>query len=836
MESVPRENVPREDVYPIVGIGASAGGLEAITELLRALPEEPGAGFVLVVHQDAVHKSLLPQILARVTDLNVQVAEDGDEVRINSLYIAPPHAEVLMSGGVLRVASPAEAPRLPIDVFLRSLAEDQGNRAIGVILSGAGSDGSLGCKAVKAEGGITFAQDSSAKFDAMPRAAVSIGSVDYVLPSADIGRELASIVRHAYVAGGVWAAQRFGRAEMEQIFEMLLSSRGVDFTHYKPATVERRIRRRMALHKVETLAEYLEILNRTPEEIGLLYSDILIRVTGFFRDPEVFEAMQRDLFPALLRQRDDEDVIRIWVPGCATGEEVYSLAMALLETDRLPNRRIQIFGTDISEEAVERARVGLYPENIVAEVSADRLRRFFNRVDTGYRVAKSVRDCCIFARQNLTRDPPFSRLDLVSCRNVMIYLGTVLQRRAMSIFHYALRPDGYLLLGTSETIGNFGELFKIVDRRHKIYQKRPAINRPEIEIAPLPPERPTAEKRRTGDDAVTPAGIFREGDRVLLGRYSPPGVLINDSLDIIQFRGRTSTFLEPAPGSASFNILKMAREGVLSDLRAAILAARKSDQPVRRSDIALKVDGGTITVALEVIPFIGPQKERYFLVLFEQLPESEKASRRGKESKETPTDGRRAARMKRELDATREYLQSIIEEQEASNEELRSANEEIQSSNEELQSTNEELETAKEELQSSNEELITLNEELEHRNTDLGVVNNDLVNLLGSVDIPIVMLDAALRIRRFNPGAQRTLNLIASDVGRSISDLNLTLKLDDLEEQLIAVVDNLEVRELEVQDRAGRWHLLRIRPYKTTENKIEGAVLVLVDIDHLRKT
>jgi two-component system CheB/CheR fusion protein len=463
-------------------------------------------------------------------------------------------------------------------------------------------------------------------------------------------------------------------------------------------------------------------------------------------------------------------------------------------------------------------------------------------VDGGYRVSKAIRDCCIFARQNLTKDPPFSKVGLISCRNVLIYLDSVLQRRVMSVFHYALQPNGYLLLGSSETIGNYGELFAIVDRRHKIYQKKGSVGRLPVDVArtvlPLSMAQHGHLRVNEEEAAATPS-LFREADRVLLSRLSPAGVVIDDNMEILQFRGRTSPFLEPAPGTASFNLLKMAREGLVAELRAAIHQARKNDTSVRREQISLIADGHTELVNIDVIPFVSPQSSgRHFIILFEAVPPEPAAARKkGKKgaAPALPVETKQTVRLKRELSATRDYLQSIIEEQEAMNEELRSANEEIQSSNEELQSTNEELETAKEELQSSNEELMTLNEELEHRNEELAHANNDLLNLLASVDLPIVMLDSGLRIRRFNPGAQRTLNLIPSDAGRSIRDLKLTLDLDDLDEMIASVIDTLEVRELEVRDRGGRTYLLRIRPYKTADNKIEGAVLVLIDIDQLKK-
>lgn len=707
-----------------------------------------------------------------------------------------------------------------------------------MVLSGAASDGTRGARAIKAEGGITFAQDETARFDSMPRAAIGAGSIDFILPPDKIAHELVRIASHSYVAGGEGSTSgRIPPAELTKIFDLLNATHNVDFTHYKPATLERRVRRRMMLNHVETVSEYLDVIDRNPKELALLYSDILIRVTGFFRDPAVFETLKKDIIPELVRNRDVDAPIRVWVPGCATGEEVYSIAICFLEAmqDRF-GCPIQIFGTDISEVAIDRARAGIYPESAVADVAPERLRRYFTRIDGGVRMSKPVRDACIFARQDLTKDPPFSKLDLISCRNVLIYLGAVLQRRVMSIFHYALQADGYLLLGSSEAMSTFNDLFTVTDRKHKIYRKRPvAHHRMAVTFGPPASSEPRTPAELRDTEAVTATNVTREADRVLLARFCPPGVVINENMEIVQFRGRTSPYLEPAPGTASFDLLKMAREGLLAEIRTAVHMSKRKELPVRRSGVRVKTNEHSVMIDVEVIPFTGVARDRYYAVIFEPsiVPVREPKGK-GRTAKK-PDEVREVTRLKRELDATREYLQSIIEEQEAMNEELRSANEEIQSSNEELQSTNEELETAKEELQSSNEELTTLNEELENRNDELALANDDLSNLLTSLDIGVVMLDAGMRIRRSNGAAERVLNLLPSDIGRSISDLKTTLVLDDLEKLIAAVIDTLEVREMTVQDRGGRWYSLRIRPYKTMDNKIDGAVIVVVDIDALRR-
>jgi len=830
----PDESPQQQPVFPTVGVGASAGGIEAFIELLKSLPEKPGMAFVFILHQDPKHESNLAQILSRATKMPVEVIQHGMAVQSSHLYVAPPGAEVSIESAVLHLHQrPATGTPAVIDAFFHSLAEDQGSRAIAVVLSGSGSDGALGTREIKAEGGITIAQDDSAKMNSMPHEAIAAGFVDFILPPDQIAEELVRIARHEYIRAK--SQVRLPEQGLLKLFALIHNKHDIDFTHYKPATIERRILRRMTLRRITKLDDYLRIIHDDPQEMEQLYSDILIKVTGFFRDPEAFTLLQGEVFPELMRKRSHNENIRAWVPGCATGEEVYSIAISLLETSTESNFScpIQIFGTDISEAAIERARAGLYPESIAGEVSPERLRRFFNKVEGGYRVSKAVRDCCIFARQNVTQDPPFSKLDLISCRNVMIYFGTALQRKVMSVFNYALRPDGFLLLGSAETIGNFGDFFAIFNRKHKIYRKKSAISRPPVDFDMARTPR-ASERAATEPEGFFPNAVFREADRVLLTRFSPSGVLINENLDVLQFRGRTSRYLEPPPGTASFNVLKMAREGLLADLRAAIHTVRKNDVADRREDIHVKLDGHSITVDIEVIPFVGASKERFMMVLFQER-EAEKKGSSKKKKKAEPAETRNVGRLKRELEATREYLQTIVEEQEAMNEELRSANEEIQSSNEELQSTNEELETAKEELQSTNEELTTLNEELDNRNQELALVNNDLMNLLTSVEIPIVMLDAQLRIRRFNPIAQRKLNLLPADLGRPLSDINTKLPLDGVEQMVHEVLESLEVREVEIKDRHGHVQSLRIRPYRTTDNKIDGAVLVLVDLEEFRR-
>jgi two-component system CheB/CheR fusion protein len=596
--------------------------------------------------------------------------------------------------------------------------------------------------------------------------------------------------------------------------------------------------RRMALHTQQSLADYAERLKTDTTEVEALYQDLLINVTSFFRDPELFEALKTSIFPELMKDKSPTQPFRVWSPGCSTGQEAYSMAMALIEFyDQLPVRPpIQIFATDLDHNGLDKARFGQFPEGIEVEMSPERLRRFFHREDHMYRIDKSIRDMCVFARHNVTADPPFSHLDLISCRNVLIYLTTPLQRRVLSAFHYALNSPGFLALGSAETVGEFAELFDLTDRAHRIYAKKLSHARHPVIFpaadykvgGPFSPPRP-------GSHGPAIPDLQKEADRILLGRYAPPGVLLDENFAILQFRGRTSPYLEAPPGEPTTQILKMTREGLFLDVRSALAEAKKHNQAVRRQGIRLRSNGGVREIALEVIPIRPQGGGPCYLVLFQEpstpLLVAEKAP------EPLPAMEAEAAQelvqLRQELAATREYLQSMVEQQDAANEELRSANEEILSSNEELQSTNEELETAKEELQSANEELSTVNEQLQRRNLELDQVNNDLTNLLSSTSIPVVMVGGDLRLRRITSPAKKVMNLLPTDIGRPISDLNFHSVVPDLEQVLTEVIENVRPVEREVRDREGRWYMMRIHPYRTVDHKIDGAVIVLVDVNQI---
>ena len=833
-----------DTVFPIVGIGASAGGLEACSELLEHLPADTGMAFVLVQHLDPSHKSMLAELLGRTTAMPIDEVVDGTRVEPNHAYIIPPNTELGILNKTLHLLPRTEksGPPLPIDYFMQSLAQDQGGAAIGIVLSGSASDGTIGLKAIKAAGGITFAQDeASAKYSSMPRSAVAAGCVDFVLSPREIAKELVRIMRQPRVLRLIAAKDtelpEEGAEDLNKIFMLLRNRTGHDFTYYKHPTIRRRIQRRMVLHKLDRAKDYLRYLREHPAELDELFEDILINVTGFFRDPETFDAFREKVFPALVNGRGEDETLRIWVAGCSTGEEPYSIAMSLLEFlgDRAARTPIQIFASDIDPKAIEKARAGIYPEGIKADVSPARLQRFFIKVPTGYQVSKNVRDLVLFAVQNVAKDPPFSRVHLVCCPNLMIYLSNVLQKKVLQIFHYALKPNGYLILGNSESISGSADLFSMLDRKHKIYTKKSIASLRRYEFGAMPAGTPYFAPTEPDKPPAPQVGdAIQQAERIILNEYGPPGVITNRDMEILHFRGRTGPYMEPASGSASLNLMKMARADLLMDLRTALRQAIKDGERVRRENVRLSADHEEKRVHLQVIPLEGHHRDdSSYLVLFEPANVTPPQMALTNESVATKIEDSRDQRIReleQELQATREYLQTIIEDQETTNEELQSANEEIQSTNEELQSTNEELETAKEELQSTNEELVTVNEELESRNSDLSHLNNDLSNLLNSVQLPIIMLNQDLTIRHFTPGTTKLFNLVPSDVGRRLGDIKANIDIPDLDARLLRVIDTVTPENVEVRDKAGNWYNLRLRPYKTMDHRIAGAVMVFVSL------
>ena len=813
-------------------------------ELLRHLPAKNGMTFVVVQHLDPHHASRLASLLGKVTAMPVIEIEKTTKPEPNTVYVQPPNKCVVIKDGSLALIRRTQRPNVAIDQFFESLAEACGSRGIGVLLSGTGSDGTAGLRAIKAAGGLTFAQDEeSAKFAEMPRNAIRSGFVDAVRSPREIASEIRHIVDHPYIRRPMTESEteRAAKSEYEKaddlgrIFLSLRKQMGVDFTGYKLGTLNRRIQRRMALHRMTKLSQYARFLRNNKKEIEALFDDLLINVTRFFRDPQVFTALRKRFLPAIMKNKDRHGELRAWVPGCATGEEVYSLAICILETlgERASEMRIQIFGTDLSEAMIDHARAGIYSGAIEKDVTPPRLKRFLDRRDGGYQISRRAREICTFARQNVVTDPPFSRLDLISCRNVLIYLSPELHKRCIPQFHHALTPGGYLVLGPAESVGAFEEFFELVDRKNKIYAKK-------MVATPRPPEVPDYQGARFGLAAIRPVSaeaanfgeqLVRSADHIMLNAYAPAAVIIDHDLRVHQFRGRTDFYLQHHPGPATFNLLQMVRSSLAADLRNIIRRCIKTNKPTRIERSLIKHDGRVREINIQVVPFKIPATDKpWLLVIFDETTSGTKPGKTPKLLGKTAAQ-REIAELRRELGASKESLQAIIEEQEATNEELRSANEEIESSNEELQSTNEELETAKEELQSTNEELTTLNDELSNRNLEMMQMNSDLNNLLASTQLPIVMVDNDLLVRRATPAARSVFNVLQSDVGRPISDFKPNVDIPDLAELLQEVIETLSMRERRVTGREGREYLLRVRPYRTTENKIDGAVITLVDIN-----
>ena len=839
---------PESDAsFPIVGVGASAGGLEAFTQLLKALPADTGMAFVLVQHLAPSHPSALAEILSRATRMPVLEVQGEPTVEPNHVYVIPPAQSMVIAGGkLLLLPREGHGVHHPVDQLFRALAEDWGHHAIGVVLSGTATDGTLGLEAIKAEGGITFAQDATAQHEGMPHSAIASGIVDFVLPPDAIARELVRIAQHPLTRPEATARAPGDEPSFTQILQLLHRTCGVDFTHYKLNTLYRRITRRMVIQKMGGLTDYLQLLLQTPTEVGALYQDILIGVTSFFRDPGAFDALKSTVFPRLLKDRSLNDPVRIWTLGCSTGQEAYSLAMAFTEVAEAANSqvRLQIFATDLNATGIDAARAGVYPKDIDQDVSPERLRRFFAKVDDRYRISRAIRDACVFSRHNVMADPPFSRIDMISCRNLLIYLEPVLQQKIMPTLHYALKPAGFLWLGGSETIGTHRDLFEAEDSKQKIYARKSGSG---ANAGHFPLQHGGAPRTPFTPRVARPTGamdLHKEAERILIAKFAPPGVLVSADLEIVQYLGDTGAYLTPAPGKASLSLLKMLREGLLVAVRAAVHRAGKGEAPVREEALRVKSNGGYREVAIEVIPVKGSgQNHGGFLIMFEDTgaasggnQRSDPADHRGSDPPRSPAPDPDNDRLTQELSATREYLQSVIEQQEDANEELQSANEEVQSANEELQSVNEELETSKEEIQSSNEELATVNDELNDRNLELHRLNDDLVNLLGSVQMAIVILGPDLRIRRFTPMAEELLHLIPTDVGRPLVDIKLHLEdLPELEPLLAEVLDTASVKERDVRDKRGHWYSLRLRPYRTLDDKIDGVVVMLVDVDTMTR-
>ncbi|HSN31763.1 MAG TPA: chemotaxis protein CheB [Ideonella sp.] len=837
VEALPAQATP----FPVVGIGASAGGLAAFEAFFAAMPpdRDSGMAFVLVQHLAPDHESILVELVKRYTRMQVVEAANGMRVQPDCTYIIPPNHDLELADGALWLQPHAaeRKPHLTIDRFFRSLATAQRERAICIVMSGTGSDGSAGLRAVKGEGGLVIAQaPETAEYDGMPRSAIETGLVDYVLAPADMPVHLVTYAGHAFAPERKLPSASTREGFLKRACELLRAQTGHDFSQYKEATLVRRLERRMALHQIAGPDDYLRYARENPQEVESLFHDLLIGVTSFFRDPEAFAAFEQKVVPRLFEARSPQEPLRVWVCACSTGEEAYSITIALHEymlgLKRPP--KLQVFATDIDSPAIEQARAGVFPASIAADVSPERLARYFvHDPQRGtYRIQKHIRDLMVFSEQDVTKDPPFSRLDLISCRNLLIYLNADVQRRLIALFHYSLVPGGVLFLGTSETAGENGRLFGVIDRKWKLFSRTPGEKgeaRPTLPDFVLPLADP--RDRRPAPHGIAleePASLRQITEQALLAHYAQAGVLVTGRGQILYISGRTGRFLEPPVGDAAMNILAMAREGLRREMAVALHKAAAQKEPVGYAGLRVRSNGDSITANLVVRPVGAAAAAGLFLVVLEEVPPHEAAPGVAPPDAE---QGERIALLERELRAKDEYLQTTLEEMETTNEELKSTNEELQSVNEELQSTNEELETSKEELQSVNEELSTVNTELQEKVADLSRANDDMNNLLAGTGIGTVFVDQDLRIARFTPAATQVINLIDGDVGRPLEHVvSNFVGYGRLVDDVRAVLETLTPREAEVQVKSGAWYLLRIHPYRTMENLIEGAVLTLVDV------
>lgn len=819
-----------------------------------------GLAFVLVQHLAPDHKSLLTEIIRRYTSMQVFEVEDGMKVEPNCAYIIPPNRDMAYSKGALQLIEPdtPRGQRMPIDFFFRSLALGLQERAIGVVLSGTGSDGSLGIRAIKKAGGMAIAQTpASCEYDGMPRNAIATGLIDCELPPSEIPTQIFSYVAHSFTSTPS-TPKITNEDALHAIFTMLHARTGHDFSQYKPSTIHRRIERRMALNQISTLDDFIRYLQQNPTETDALFRDLLIGVTGFFRDPDAFKALEDMVIPRLFAGKPSGSLVRVWSTGCSSGEEAYSLAILMQEHLETIRERfvIQIFATDIDSKAIATARSGLYPASITDDISPERLARFFTAEAEGnaYRVHKTIRDMLVFSEQNVIKDPPFSKLDCIVCRNLLIYMGGDLQQKLIPLFHYALNPGGFLFLGTSETVGEFGDLFTTIDRKLKLYQRKDSLHgRHPVAMGRFLPPRPllgTALSRPAAKE-IDPAKLpLRElTEQALLKQFAPAGVLINARGDILYFHGRTGQYLEPSPGEAGVNnILKMAREGLRRGLCTSLHKAHSSGKPHRNKGLRIKSNNGIISVNITVAPVAAGSAAHGFplyLVILEPAPQSELESAQTPDIPETGGHADESPQnvdvdidmLRQELLAKEEYLQTAIEELETSNEELKSSNEEMQAINEELQSSNEELETSKEELQSVNEELTTVNAELQNKLADLAQTNNDMSNLLSGTGIATVFVDLQLQLLRFTPAATRIINLIQADIGRPVGHIASNMVgYTNMVADVQSVLETLVPKELDVQTEEGKWYTMRVQPYRTIENVIEGAVITFVDITEMKKS
>jgi two-component system CheB/CheR fusion protein len=827
-------------LFPIVGIGASAGGLEALEQFLANVTENSGAAYVVIQHLDPTQKGMLPELLQRVSKIPVFQAKDMMTVKPNSVYVIPPNKSMSILKGLLYLFEPMEIRglRLPIDFFLRSLAIDQKERSVGVILSGMGSDGSIGLHSIKENNGIVMVQDpTTAKFDSMPRNAIDSVLVDIVAPVNELPAKLTELIKNTPTLQSDQEIEIKDKSALEKIIILLRTQTGNDFSLYKKNTLYRRIERRMGIHKIDRIISYVHFLQENPAEVEILFKELLIGVTNFFRDAPVWEKLKASILPEILANVKDGSILRAWVPGCSTGEEAYSLAIvfkeALEKVKKHGGITLQIFATDLDENAIETARKGIFPANIITDVSQARLNRFFIKTDDGYRINTEIREMIVFAQHNIIMHPPFTKIDILTCRNLLIYLDSELQKKLLGLFYYSLNTDGILLLGSSESLGTQGPLFKIIDSKLKIYKRSNTTLIPGLFDFPSSFSRAKMSNTENQNPIKLPSNIQTPAEQLLLQQFSPPAVLVNENGDIIYISGRTGKYLEPAVGKANLNIFAMLREGLRNEFPLAFRRVLNSKAKEVLHHIKVGTNGSSQVLDVTIQWIDKPESLRgMVMIVFNDVHEI--YSSRPKASRKT-INNIIQSELEKELIHTREAMQSTLEEMQTSQEELKSTNEELQSTNEELQSTNEELTTSKEEMQSLNEELQTVNAELQSKVDDYSRVNNDMKNLLNSTDIATLFLDKELNIRRFTNQTTKIFKLIKSDIGRPFTDQVSDLDYPDLADDALEVLRTLVFIQKQISTKDGRWFSIRIMPYRTYDDRIDGLVITFINISDLKQ-
>lgn len=829
--------------FPVIGIGASAGGLEAIELFLQHVPPSSGMAFVIVQHLDPTHKGIMVELLQRVTAMPVCQVSDRLEIEPDHVYVIPPNHDMTILHGVLHLLDMVRPRglRLPIDFFFRSMADDLQHHAVGVILSGMGSDGTLGLRAIKEKGGGVFVQDPvSAKFDGMPRSAIDEGLADVVAHVEELPAQIIAYLKHIPVIAGHTIAQKErSSSSLEKIVILLRTQTGHDFSYYKKNTIYRRIERRMGIHQIEKISDYVRYLQENPYEIELLFKELLIGVTSFFRDPDAWDALQTLVIPSILASRHSGGVIRAWVAGCSTGEEAYSLAIVFREVfascKPSGNFRLQIFATDLDRDAIEKARSGIFPPNISADVSPQRIRRFFEKDDRGYRITREIRETIVFAPHNVIMDPPFTKLDIIVCRNLLIYMEQELQKKLLLLFHYSLNPGGTLFLGSAETVGTNAHLFEPIDSKFRLFRHHPQSVRSmnvdfPASFAPSHKDFPELPERRF-PAAISGINLQSLTEQLILRHFAPAAVLTTDQGDIIYISGRTGKYLEPAAGKANLNVFAMAREGLRYELSLLFGRVLRQKGEIVKTGLSVGTNGGSQIFDLTVKLVEKPESLKgMVLIVFSDVAGNRSAVAEGGSIAPGDAGERRPGSLEEDLRQARDEILALREEMQTTEEELKSSNEEMQSANEELQSTNEELTTSKEEMQSLNEELQTVNQELQAKVSDLTLASNDMKNLLNSTDIATLFLDDELNIRRFTNRTVGIIKLIASDIGRPITDIVTDMHYPELADDAREVLNSLVFSEKQVSASDGRWFTVRIMPYRTQENRIDGLVLTFNDI------